>query len=71
MVDTEKKIIPDELLCGVRVVHLERVEQAKRTSLTERELDRLALTYRVMGDPTRLKIVLALSGGEIRYLAGQ
>ena len=55
----------DELLCGVRVVHLERVEQAKKHSLTERELDQLALTYRVMGDPTRLKIVLALFGGEM------
>jgi len=65
MADTDKKILTDDLLCGVRVVHLERVEQAKNSSLSQRELDRLALTYRVMGDPTRLKIVLALSGGEM------
>ena len=65
MANTDKKITTDEPLCGVRVVHLERVEQAKNSSLSERELDRLALTYRVMGDPTRLKIVLALSGGEM------
>ena len=65
MPNTEKRINTDDLLCGIRVVHLERVEKAKNSSLSERELDRLALTYRVMGDPTRLKIVLALSGGEM------
>lgn len=57
--------ISDELLCGARIVHLERVEQARKSSLHERELDRLALTYRVMGDPTRLKIILALSVSEM------
>ena len=65
MPDTEKRTTTDDLLCGIRVVHLERVEKAKNSSLSERELERLALTYRVMGDPTRLKIVLALSGGEM------
>ena len=65
MPDTEKRITADDLLGGIRVVHLERVEMAKNSSLSERELDRLALTYRVMGDQTRLKIILALSGGEM------
>ena len=65
MGNTEKRITTDDLLCGARVVHLERVEKAKNSSLSERELNRLALTYRVMGDPTRLKIILALSGGEM------
>jgi len=60
-----KKPIDDEYLCGARVVHLKRVEQARKSSLPERELARLSLTYRIMGDPTRLKIILALSGGEM------
>ena len=65
MSNTLKNALNDDLLCGVRVVHLNRVEQAKKNALSERELDRLALTYRIMGDPTRLKIVMALSGGEM------
>lgn len=65
MDNTKNSISSDDLLCDVRVIHLERVEKAKKSSLSQRELERLAQTYRVMGDPTRLKIVLALSGGEM------
>lgn len=65
MDNTERKSINDDFLCGARVVHLERVEHARKSSLPGREVDRLALTYRVMGDATRLKIILALSGGEM------
>jgi hypothetical protein len=32
--------------CQIRVVHLERVEQARRESISVRELERLALTYK-------------------------
>jgi len=46
--------------CLVRVVHLDRVEKARREIISERELDRLSLTYKVLGDPNRLKIVMAL-----------
>jgi DNA-binding transcriptional ArsR family regulator len=52
-------------LCGVRVVQLQRVHRAREEAIPEQDLEKLALTYRVMGDPTRLKIVLALSGGEM------
>jgi DNA-binding transcriptional ArsR family regulator len=46
--------------CRVRIVHLDRVEQARKATTSEQEIDRLALTYRVLGDPSRLKIVIAL-----------
>jgi len=46
--------------CLVRVVHLDRVEKARQQVISERELDRLSLTYKVLGDPNRLKIVMAL-----------
>ena len=62
---TLKNALTDDLLCGVRVVHLNRVEQAKKNALPERELEKLALIYRIMGDPTRLKIIMALSGSEM------
>ena len=51
--------------CQRRVVHLERVEQARRESISVRELERLSLTYRVLGDPNRLKIVMALRNVEM------
>lgn len=51
--------------CDVRVVHLERVVQAKAEAIADIDLERLALTYKIMGDPTRLKIILALRGGEM------
>jgi DNA-binding transcriptional ArsR family regulator len=51
--------------CQVRVVHLDRVTRARREAIPDQDLDRLALTYKVLGDPTRLKIVMALWGGEM------
>lgn len=51
--------------CDVRVVHLDRVIRAKAEAIAENDLERLALTYKIMGDPTRLKIILALRGGEM------
>lgn len=51
--------------CLVRVVHLDRVEKAREEIISERELDRLALTYKVLGDPNRLKIVMALRSSEM------
>ena len=46
--------------CLVRVVHLDRVEKARQETISESELNRLSLTYKVLGDPNRLKIVMAL-----------
>ena len=51
--------------CKIKVVHLDRVEQARKDALGDQELDRLALTYKVLGDPNRLKIVMALRDVEM------
>jgi len=51
--------------CGVRVVHISRVNRARDESIPGQELDRLAQTYKVLGDPTRLRIVMALVSGEM------
>ena len=51
--------------CDIRVVHLDRVVRAKAEAIEEDDMERLALTYKIMGDPTRLKIILALRGGEM------
>lgn len=51
--------------CQIRVVHLDRVEQAREYAVSEREVERLSLTYRVLGDPNRVKIVMALRNVEM------
>ncbi len=51
--------------CRVRVVHLNRVAKANNDAIREPELDRLAQVFKALGDPTRLKIVMALIGGEM------
>jgi DNA-binding transcriptional ArsR family regulator len=51
--------------CQVRIVHLDRVEKARREIISERELERLALIYKVLGDPNRLKMVMALRNVEM------
>lgn len=60
----EKKMEAEDL-CGIRVVNLDRVQSARDEAISGRELERLALTYRVLGDPNRLKIVMALRQGEM------
>lgn len=51
--------------CATRVVHLERVARARAEAIPAREMDRLALTFKIMGDTTRLGIIMALRGGEM------
>jgi DNA-binding transcriptional ArsR family regulator len=51
--------------CGARIVHQYRVARARDEMLSCRDLDRLASAYKMLGDPTRLRILLALKGGEM------
>jgi DNA-binding transcriptional ArsR family regulator len=60
-----RAIILEEDGCQVRVVHLDRVNRARTEAIPESKLERLALIFKVLGDPTRLKIFLALSKGEM------
>ena len=62
---TPKSTGEDPYTCDVRVVHVNRVNKARDEVIAEREIDRLAQTYKALGDPTRLKIVTALEGGEM------
>jgi DNA-binding transcriptional ArsR family regulator len=62
---TSKARFVEEDGCQIRVVHLERVEQARKDAISVRELERLSLTYKVLGDPNRLKIVMALRNVEM------
>jgi len=59
MRSAKAKIIQEDG-CQRRVVHLDRLELARQNVISEREVQRLSLTYKVLGDPNRLKIVMAL-----------
>jgi ArsR family transcriptional regulator, lead/cadmium/zinc/bismuth-responsive transcriptional repressor len=52
-------------LCMVRTIHINRIKQARRDSITESHLLRLSSIFKLLGDPTRLRIVTALQGGEM------
>ena len=64
MGSTKAKLIEEDG-SQIRVVHLDRLEQARRESISQHELERLSLTYRVLGDSNRLKIVMALRNSEM------
>jgi DNA-binding transcriptional ArsR family regulator len=48
-----------------RIVHADRVKSALREASPDNELAALALVYRVLGDPSRLKILMALRRDEM------
>lgn len=56
---------PQEDACLCRIIHTERVEKARRAALETREHERLTNIFKAMGDPTRLRILLALSEEEM------
>ena len=60
----EKEGCADDV-CEIRAVDAERVQRAMRALPTENETGRLAETFKIMGDPTRIKILMALSGEEL------
>jgi DNA-binding transcriptional ArsR family regulator len=51
--------------CLVRMVHLDRVARAREEAIPDQDLERLALIYKALGDPTRLRMVMALRRGEM------
>jgi DNA-binding transcriptional ArsR family regulator len=51
--------------CLCRIIHDDRVKKARRAALPPREQEKLANLFKAMGDPTRLRILLALEQGEM------
>ena len=52
-------------ICSCRIIHNERVNNARKNALSDSEHQRLTNLYKAMGDATRLHILLALSNGEM------
>ncbi|MBI4800584.1 MAG: helix-turn-helix transcriptional regulator [Desulfarculus sp.] len=61
----QRATLVEEQGCSVRVVHLDRLVQARAGALGPRQVERLGALYRAMGDPSRLRILLALAQGEM------
>ena len=64
MIDS-KTTLSEEDVCRVRVVHMDRVRLARDEAISDQEVDRLSSMYKGLGDPTRLKIVMALKDVEM------
>ncbi len=57
--------LPTEDLCEVSVIHVEKVRALKNRLLPRQTVQGLAELFKVMGDPTRTKIIYALSEEEL------
>ena len=55
----------DDDRCKCRIIHNDRVLKANNLALPKSEQDKLANLFKAIGDPTRLKILIALSSEEM------
>ncbi len=64
--DPKKKFpCANDDICDVRVIHMDKVAQAKSEAVSDSELERMSMAYKILGDPTRLKILMALKENEM------
>ena len=55
----------DSYTCQVRALHEQQVEMARTSALPLEEVEDLANLFKVLGDPTRTRILRALRSGEL------
>ena len=51
--------------CLIRVIHPEKVARARDEAIPEKDVERLARTFKAVSDPTRVRILTALKGEEM------
>jgi DNA-binding transcriptional ArsR family regulator len=51
--------------CFVRVIHPEKVAKARDGAIGEKDVERLARTFKTVSDPTRVRILTALKDEEM------
>lgn len=51
--------------CCCRIIHQDRVERATKTIPPGAAIEQLALLFKAVADPTRLKMLMALEAGEM------
>ena len=55
----------NEDICDVRVIHMDKINRARSEEIPEKFLERMTMTYKILGDPTRLRILMALKDNEM------
>lgn len=51
--------------CGCRIIHAQVIEEARAASLSEHEVEKLSLMFKILADPSRLRILFALEREEM------
>jgi len=62
---SKKEIESKDDLCSVSFVHETLVEKTRRAMLSHEKAEKLATLFSAMGDPSRIKILYALSQQEL------
>lgn len=65
MVPSRPKQLSPDNICNIRVVHLNRITKAREDAIPDKEAQRLSLIFKVLGDPTRIKLLMALMEGDM------
>jgi len=52
-------------LCGIRIIHEERIDEARDEALVSKEVESLSRVFKAMGDSTRIRLLWALRNGEM------
>jgi DNA-binding transcriptional ArsR family regulator len=55
----------DNDVCGIRLIHEDRVEEARIRALPDEDIKKTASVFKILGDPNRLKLLEALYEGEM------
>ena len=61
----KKKQENNDVACGVIAINEKIVKAVSKLMPKETEVDKTAETFKILGDPTRLKLVLALAKEEL------
>jgi len=51
--------------CEYRIIHRSKVDEARKKALPDEEIEEMGRLFKAMADPTRLRMLLALQGGEM------
>ncbi len=51
--------------CETRIIHIEKVKKAQDSALQDDDLEELSLFFKIVADPSRLRILMALADQEM------
>ena len=58
-------MVKKELICDCNIIHEEKVKEALKNKPKDKELNELSKLFKVIGDPTRIRILWALDNREM------